>query len=132
MWRNAAAAGGGRAAGRWELAGRVASAATPRRREHDGFGQGRFDPGHRRIDRGDRRHAETAIGRHRVGLGRRHVGHVLGRRGRRFGGRWLFLDVEGLQILGRPFDEATVLKVAGVVENAADFTAVPPFVSARI
>jgi aspartyl-tRNA(Asn)/glutamyl-tRNA(Gln) amidotransferase subunit A len=38
----------------------------------------------------------------------------------------------GLQILGRPFDEATVLKVAGVVENAADFTALPPFVSARI
>jgi aspartyl-tRNA(Asn)/glutamyl-tRNA(Gln) amidotransferase subunit A len=37
----------------------------------------------------------------------------------------------GLQILGRPFDEETVLKVAGVVESAADFTALPPFVSAR-
>ena len=30
----------------------------------------------------------------------------------------------GLQILGCPFDEATVLKVAGVVESAADFTAI--------
>jgi aspartyl-tRNA(Asn)/glutamyl-tRNA(Gln) amidotransferase subunit A len=37
----------------------------------------------------------------------------------------------GLQILGRPFDESTVLKVAGVLENAADFTTLPPFVSAR-
>jgi aspartyl-tRNA(Asn)/glutamyl-tRNA(Gln) amidotransferase subunit A len=37
----------------------------------------------------------------------------------------------GLQILGRPFDEATVLKVAGVLEQAADFNALPPFVTAR-
>ena len=31
----------------------------------------------------------------------------------------------GLQIIGRPFEEATVLKVAGVLENAAGFTARP-------
>ncbi|EWY41886.1 glutamyl-tRNA(Gln) amidotransferase [Skermanella stibiiresistens SB22] len=37
----------------------------------------------------------------------------------------------GLQILGRPFDEATVLKVAGVLEQAADFNTLPPFVAAR-
>ena len=37
----------------------------------------------------------------------------------------------GLQILGRPFDESTVLRVAGVLENAAGFDALPPFVAAR-
>ena len=31
----------------------------------------------------------------------------------------------GLQLLGRPFDEETVLKVAGVLESAAKFTATP-------
>ena len=31
----------------------------------------------------------------------------------------------GLQLLGRPFDEETVLKVAGVLESAAGFSAVP-------
>ncbi|MEH6402722.1 MAG: Asp-tRNA(Asn)/Glu-tRNA(Gln) amidotransferase subunit GatA [Sneathiella sp.] len=31
----------------------------------------------------------------------------------------------GLQILGRPFDEETVLRAAGVLEKAADFTATP-------
>lgn len=31
----------------------------------------------------------------------------------------------GLQILGRPFDEETVLRAAGVLEQAADFTATP-------
>jgi aspartyl-tRNA(Asn)/glutamyl-tRNA(Gln) amidotransferase subunit A len=31
----------------------------------------------------------------------------------------------GLQLLGRPFDEATVLRVAGVIEQAAGFTARP-------
>lgn len=31
----------------------------------------------------------------------------------------------GLQLIGRPFDEETVFKVAGVMEDAAKFTAVP-------
>jgi aspartyl-tRNA(Asn)/glutamyl-tRNA(Gln) amidotransferase subunit A len=31
----------------------------------------------------------------------------------------------GLQLVGRPFDEETVFKVAGVMESAAQFTAVP-------
>jgi aspartyl-tRNA(Asn)/glutamyl-tRNA(Gln) amidotransferase subunit A len=36
----------------------------------------------------------------------------------------------GLQILGRPFAEETVLKVAGVLEEAAAFKALPPFLEA--
>jgi aspartyl-tRNA(Asn)/glutamyl-tRNA(Gln) amidotransferase subunit A len=32
----------------------------------------------------------------------------------------------GLQVIGRAFDEATVLRVADVVEKAANFTAHPP------
>ncbi|MBY6262223.1 Asp-tRNA(Asn)/Glu-tRNA(Gln) amidotransferase subunit GatA [Azospirillum sp. 412522] len=35
----------------------------------------------------------------------------------------------GLQLIGRPFDEETLLRVGQVVEKAADFTAVPPFVA---
>ena len=35
----------------------------------------------------------------------------------------------GLQILGKAFDEETVLKVGHVLEQAAGFTAVPDFVS---
>lgn len=31
----------------------------------------------------------------------------------------------GLQLLGRPFDEETVIKTAGVLESAAEFTATP-------
>jgi aspartyl-tRNA(Asn)/glutamyl-tRNA(Gln) amidotransferase subunit A len=31
----------------------------------------------------------------------------------------------GLQVIGRAFDEATVLKVGGVIESAANFTAKP-------
>jgi aspartyl-tRNA(Asn)/glutamyl-tRNA(Gln) amidotransferase subunit A len=31
----------------------------------------------------------------------------------------------GLQLLGRPFDEETLLRVAGVMEQAAGFTALP-------
>ena len=31
----------------------------------------------------------------------------------------------GLQLIGRPFDEETVFKVAGVMESAANFTAKP-------
>ena len=31
----------------------------------------------------------------------------------------------GLQLIGRPFDEETVFKVAGVMETAANFTARP-------
>ncbi|MGE5547445.1 MAG: Asp-tRNA(Asn)/Glu-tRNA(Gln) amidotransferase subunit GatA [Solirubrobacterales bacterium] len=31
----------------------------------------------------------------------------------------------GLQLIGRPFDEETVFKVAGVMESAANFTALP-------
>jgi aspartyl-tRNA(Asn)/glutamyl-tRNA(Gln) amidotransferase subunit A len=37
----------------------------------------------------------------------------------------------GLQLIGRPFDEATVLRAAEVLERAADFTARPPYLSAR-
>jgi aspartyl-tRNA(Asn)/glutamyl-tRNA(Gln) amidotransferase subunit A len=32
----------------------------------------------------------------------------------------------GLQLIGRPFDEATVLRAAGVLEQAAGFAALPP------
>jgi aspartyl-tRNA(Asn)/glutamyl-tRNA(Gln) amidotransferase subunit A len=32
----------------------------------------------------------------------------------------------GLQLIGRPFDEATVLRAAGVLEEAAGFDALPP------
>ena len=32
----------------------------------------------------------------------------------------------GLHVIGRAFDEETVLRVAGVIESAANFTAVPP------
>ncbi len=32
----------------------------------------------------------------------------------------------GLQLIGRPFDEATVLRAAGVLEEAAGFAALPP------
>ncbi|HIJ37554.1 MAG TPA: Asp-tRNA(Asn)/Glu-tRNA(Gln) amidotransferase subunit GatA [Rhodospirillaceae bacterium] len=32
----------------------------------------------------------------------------------------------GLQLIGRPFDEETLLRVAGVLEKAAAFTALPP------
>ena len=35
----------------------------------------------------------------------------------------------GLQLIGRPFDEETVLCVGHVIEKAADFTATPPFVA---
>ena len=31
----------------------------------------------------------------------------------------------GLQVIGRPWDEETVFKVAGVIENLANFTARP-------
>jgi aspartyl-tRNA(Asn)/glutamyl-tRNA(Gln) amidotransferase subunit A len=31
----------------------------------------------------------------------------------------------GLHVIGKPFDEATVLKVGQVIENAAGFTAKP-------
>ncbi len=34
----------------------------------------------------------------------------------------------GLQILGRPFDEETVFRTAGVLEEAANFTAVPQLI----
>ncbi len=37
----------------------------------------------------------------------------------------------GLQLIGRAFDEETVLKVAGVLEAAANFTAEPAFVAGR-
>ncbi|MGI9505329.1 MAG: amidase family protein, partial [Geminicoccaceae bacterium] len=36
----------------------------------------------------------------------------------------------GLQLIGRPFDEATVFRAAGVLEEAADFTAQPPYLTA--
>lgn len=43
------------------------------------------------------------------------------------------LDAEGLplglQLIGRPFDEETVLRAAGVLESAAGFAAVPPFLA---
>ena len=35
----------------------------------------------------------------------------------------------GLQLIGRPFDEETLLRVAGVIESAAGITALPPFVA---
>jgi aspartyl-tRNA(Asn)/glutamyl-tRNA(Gln) amidotransferase subunit A len=37
----------------------------------------------------------------------------------------------GLQLIGRPFDEATVLRGAGVLEQAAGFSAVPPYLRAQ-
>jgi aspartyl-tRNA(Asn)/glutamyl-tRNA(Gln) amidotransferase subunit A len=37
----------------------------------------------------------------------------------------------GLQLIGRAFDEGTVLKVTGVLEEAANFTAEPAFVAGR-
>jgi aspartyl-tRNA(Asn)/glutamyl-tRNA(Gln) amidotransferase subunit A len=37
----------------------------------------------------------------------------------------------GLQIIGRAFDEATMLRVAGVIESAAAFTARPTFPAGR-
>jgi aspartyl-tRNA(Asn)/glutamyl-tRNA(Gln) amidotransferase subunit A len=36
----------------------------------------------------------------------------------------------GLQLIGRPFDEATVLRGAGVLERAAGFSALPPCLGA--
>ncbi len=36
----------------------------------------------------------------------------------------------GLQLIGRPFDEETLFRVAGVIESAANFTAKPPVVGA--
>jgi aspartyl-tRNA(Asn)/glutamyl-tRNA(Gln) amidotransferase subunit A len=36
----------------------------------------------------------------------------------------------GLQLIGRPFDEATVLRAADVLERAADFRAKPPYLAA--
>jgi aspartyl-tRNA(Asn)/glutamyl-tRNA(Gln) amidotransferase subunit A len=36
----------------------------------------------------------------------------------------------GLQLIGRPFDEATVLRGAGVLEQAAGFSALPPYLRA--
>ncbi len=35
----------------------------------------------------------------------------------------------GLQVIGRAFDEETMFKVAGVLEQAAGFDAVPQFVA---
>jgi aspartyl-tRNA(Asn)/glutamyl-tRNA(Gln) amidotransferase subunit A len=35
----------------------------------------------------------------------------------------------GLQVIGRAFDEATVLRVGGVIESAAQFTAKPQFIA---
>ena len=35
----------------------------------------------------------------------------------------------GLQILGRAFDEATVFRVGGVLEEAAGFDALPSFLA---
>jgi aspartyl-tRNA(Asn)/glutamyl-tRNA(Gln) amidotransferase subunit A len=37
----------------------------------------------------------------------------------------------GLQIIGRAFDEATVLRVAEVIERAAGFTTLPHFIAGR-
>jgi aspartyl-tRNA(Asn)/glutamyl-tRNA(Gln) amidotransferase subunit A len=37
----------------------------------------------------------------------------------------------GLQLIGRPFDEAAVLRGAGVLEESAGFTAQPPYLGAR-
>jgi aspartyl-tRNA(Asn)/glutamyl-tRNA(Gln) amidotransferase subunit A len=36
----------------------------------------------------------------------------------------------GLQLIGRPFDEATVVRAADVLERAADFEAKPPYLAA--
>jgi aspartyl-tRNA(Asn)/glutamyl-tRNA(Gln) amidotransferase subunit A len=36
----------------------------------------------------------------------------------------------GLQLIGRPFDEATVLRAAEVLERAAAFDATPPYLAA--
>jgi aspartyl-tRNA(Asn)/glutamyl-tRNA(Gln) amidotransferase subunit A len=38
----------------------------------------------------------------------------------------------GLQIIGRAFDEETVLRVAGVLEEAAQFRCLPSFVAGRV
>ncbi|WP_029006908.1 Asp-tRNA(Asn)/Glu-tRNA(Gln) amidotransferase subunit GatA [Azospirillum halopraeferens] len=35
----------------------------------------------------------------------------------------------GLQLIGRPFDEETLFRVGGVLEEAAQFTATPPFMA---
>ncbi|MGI9418951.1 MAG: Asp-tRNA(Asn)/Glu-tRNA(Gln) amidotransferase subunit GatA [Geminicoccaceae bacterium] len=35
----------------------------------------------------------------------------------------------GLQLIGRPFDEETVFRAAGVLEEAAGFTALPPYLA---
>ena len=35
----------------------------------------------------------------------------------------------GLHVIGRPFDEPTVLKVGQAIEDAANFTAVPQFMA---
>jgi len=35
----------------------------------------------------------------------------------------------GLQVIGRAFDEETVLRVGGVIEQAAQFTAKPEFIA---
>jgi aspartyl-tRNA(Asn)/glutamyl-tRNA(Gln) amidotransferase subunit A len=37
----------------------------------------------------------------------------------------------GLQVIGRAFDEETLLRVGDVIEKAAQFTAVPPFMAGR-
>ncbi|HYH39594.1 MAG TPA: Asp-tRNA(Asn)/Glu-tRNA(Gln) amidotransferase subunit GatA [Azospirillum sp.] len=35
----------------------------------------------------------------------------------------------GLQLIGKPFDEETLFRVGGVIEEAAQFTATPPFMA---
>jgi len=35
----------------------------------------------------------------------------------------------GLQLIGKPFDEETLFRVGGVIEQAAQFTATPPFMA---
>jgi aspartyl-tRNA(Asn)/glutamyl-tRNA(Gln) amidotransferase subunit A len=37
----------------------------------------------------------------------------------------------GLQVIGRPFDEETVFRVAGAIESAARFEELPPFLAGR-
>jgi aspartyl-tRNA(Asn)/glutamyl-tRNA(Gln) amidotransferase subunit A len=37
----------------------------------------------------------------------------------------------GLQVIGRAFDEETLLRVGDVIEKAAQFTALPPFIAGR-
>jgi aspartyl-tRNA(Asn)/glutamyl-tRNA(Gln) amidotransferase subunit A len=37
----------------------------------------------------------------------------------------------GLQLIGRTFDEATILRVGAVVEQAAQFSALPAFIAGR-